>query len=101
MNLVSQDEQRRIWDELYREGLTTRYPWSLVVSTFMNKALFGNLPGKRVLEYGCGPAANMPFFADMRMRAFGFDFSPESIARGADRLKDKGYRVIVAEGDNS
>lgn len=99
MDQDGRDEQRQIWDELYKDGLITRYPWSLVVSTFMKKDVFGSLPGKRVLEYGCGAAANMPFFADMKMRAFGFDFSPASIANGEAFLKANGYHVSVMEGE--
>jgi SAM-dependent methyltransferase len=91
-------EQQEIWDQLYKGGITVRYPWSLVISTFMTRSLFGDLRGKKVLEYGCGTAANLAFFADMRMRAFGFDFSEASIAHGAEALRLRGYDVSVAEG---
>ncbi|HEY0234803.1 MAG TPA: class I SAM-dependent methyltransferase, partial [Afipia sp.] len=89
------NEQQAIWDRLYKSGLAVRYPWSLVVSTFMNRLLFGDLRGKKVLEYGCGDAVNLAFFADLRMRSFGFDFSEASIARGAENLTGRGYNVKI------
>lgn len=53
------------WDDIYKaDQQITLWPWTDLVSAVM-RAFAGDLTGKRVLELGCGPGANIRFFEEM------------------------------------
>ena len=64
----------REWDEIYSAGKQmTRWPWTDLVSAV--KRHVGELDDKHVLELGCGPGANMPFFFQGGADYWGLDAS--------------------------
>lgn len=82
----------REWDEIYAAGKQmTLWPWSDLVSAVKRYCANadGNIDGKHVLELGCGPGANMPFFFQGGADYWGIDASKaalEAIPTGGIRL---------------
>lgn len=87
-----------IWEELYSGGHGGRYPWDCVVSFyFQNRGLFGDSP--RVLEVGCGTAANLWFAAREGATVAGIDGSESAIAIAKKRFAEDGLSGDLRVGD--
>lgn len=66
------------WDDIYASGRQmTRWPWTDLVSSVSKHV--GALDGKHVLELGCGPGANMPFFFQGGADYWGMDASKAAL----------------------
>ena len=67
------------WDEIYKANRhIVTWPWSDIVSDVMNLK-----PDKhtKVLEIGCGPGANIPFFMDIEVDYYTIDGSDTAIKK--------------------
>jgi SAM-dependent methyltransferase len=67
------------WDDTYRSGAhASIWPWSDLVSYVMRYAK-PNKQGYKVLELGCGPGANIPFFTTLNVEYFAIEGSKSAI----------------------
>lgn len=68
------------WEEAYQAGRhLTKWPSTDLVS-FVYRYASPTMGFKRVLEIGCGPGANIPFFLKLGMSYFAMDGSESAVA---------------------
>lgn len=82
------------WDQIYAEGRQmTRWPWSDLVALVKRHA--PDLVGKRVLELGCGPGANIPFFDAEGCEYMGVEAANVAIPPARGRVFRSDFTKIV------
>jgi len=85
------------WDDCYKDNKQMAiWPWSKLVSLVMRYGL-PNKPKFRVLELGCGPGANIPFFLSLNVEYFAIEASPtivEVLKKKFPNLKDN---IVVGD----
>lgn len=79
-------ESRELWDETYT---TATGPELVEVSTFARTVATTLRAGQRVLELGCGPAADSVFFARQGHQVTATDFSLVVLERNRTRYRDE------------
>lgn len=82
------DASDSYWEAKYRQGHQQSYPWDMVVSFLLSTpSLLGKSREEiRVLELGCGTAANLWFAAREGFQVSGIDISQTAIANARDKL---------------
>lgn len=67
------------WEEVYKANQhMAAWPWSDIVAEVM---LLKPTKNTRVLEIGCGPGANIPFFLDIGVEYFCIDGSETAVSK--------------------
>jgi SAM-dependent methyltransferase len=89
-----------IWESVYAEGFSQRWPWDAVVSF-----VFRNAPRDRprntvsIVELGFGSGSNLWFAAHEGFRVAGIDGSATAVAQGKARLAAEGFEGDLRIGD--
>jgi len=69
-----------VWEKIYQEGHTQKYPWDYVVSfVYNNKPKNFKNNDVKILEVGCGTGSNLWFAAREGFDTTGIDFSKKAI----------------------
>ncbi|HXK55008.1 MAG: class I SAM-dependent methyltransferase [Gammaproteobacteria bacterium] len=90
----------RSWEEIYKAGRFQRYPWDSVVS-FVFRYAPRDVPREsvRILEVGCGAAANLWFAAREGFSVTGLEGSKSAISYAKQRFKEDGLTGDLHVGD--
>jgi SAM-dependent methyltransferase len=88
------------WETVYQSSAWGRYPPEEVVR-FVARHFYKAPDRKnvRILEVGCGPAANLWYIAKEGFSAFGLDGSAEAIKKAGQRLAEEGLKADLKQGD--
>jgi methyl halide transferase len=94
----SSERDREEYEQDYVRGDT---PWdSGVPSAELVRVLdAGSLPGKTVLELGCGTGTNSIELARRGYRVTGVDFSSSAAKRAREKVRKSGLPIEIREGD--
>jgi len=71
------------------------WPWSDLVSLVHRYC--HPRPGRRVLEFGCGAGANVPFFRSLNLEYYGIDGSAAIVVRLKERFPEIADRFVRAD----
>jgi SAM-dependent methyltransferase len=89
-----------IWEDVFGRRGWGRYPSEELIRFAAGR--FYSAPDRsavRILEIGCGPGANLWYFAREGFSAVGLDASPTALAQAAERLEAEGLRAELIQGD--
>jgi SAM-dependent methyltransferase len=85
------------WDKLYREGAhLSIWPWSDLVS-YVKRYFHPKSESFRVLELGCGPGANIPFFKYLDAAYYAIEGSPAIVSLLKEKYPE--YAATIVQGD--
>jgi SAM-dependent methyltransferase len=85
------------WDEVYRaSGHLSVWPWSDVVS-YVHRYAKPSAGFSRVLEFGCGPGANIPFFLKLGVHYFAMDGSAAIVDAVKTRYPEIAEQIAVGD----
>jgi SAM-dependent methyltransferase len=85
------------WEKLYAAGeQQSLWPWSSVVSHVFRYTK-PNGPDFRVLELGCGPGANVPFFRSLDVDYRAIDGSESAVNTVLERFPELADKIAVAD----
>lgn len=85
------------WDDQYRANAQMSiWPWSDLVSYVMRYAPPAG-PACKVLELGCGPGANIPFFRSLGVDYYAIEGSDFIVAKLRESLPDYASRIVVGD----
>ncbi|HLG71616.1 MAG TPA: class I SAM-dependent methyltransferase [Chloroflexota bacterium] len=94
--------EREFYDHVQRVDTSARTRWSAAGSAgdeWLARWLARNVPGRRVLDYGCGGGGSTIRIARAGGRVTGIDISPISLARAAAEARREGVEVEFAAMD--
>jgi SAM-dependent methyltransferase len=85
------------WDEVYRESRhLSVWPWSELVS-YVYRYANPEDGYRRVLEFGCGAGANIPFFLKLDVEYFGIEGSPYIVAFLHEKYPKLKHHIFVGD----
>lgn len=88
------------WEEKYQSGHQQRAPWDLAVSfVYRFRPKNQNIQDIRILEVGCGTAANLRFFAKEGFQVSGIDASKTAIEKAKLFFHEDGLTCDLRIGD--
>lgn len=92
----------RVWDGVFSSRPWGKYPGEDLIR-FVARHFYSANPRSdvRILEIGCGPGANLWYFAREGFATFGIDGSAVAVERAVNRLDEEvpGWRGRVTVGD--
>ena len=89
-----------IWEQKYRQGYATRYPWNFVVTfLFTHCPLDKECREIKVLEVGSGSGSNLWCAAREGFAVAGVDASPSAVQYARDRFERDGLVADLQVGD--
>ncbi len=88
------------WDAVYKNQAWGRYPPEEVVR-FVARSFYGSSKRSdiRILEIGCGTAANLWYVAREGFSAFGIDGSAVALEQARQRIQEENIRIDLKQGD--
>src|SRR5258706_7684234 len=88
------------WDNVFTVNRWGRYPpEELVRFVARNFYQASDRSAVRLLEVGCGPAANLWYIAREGFSAYGLDGSAVALEKAKLRLNEEGMQVDLQQGD--
>jgi len=85
------------WDENYRDNKhLTLWPMSALIKYVMRYAKPKG-HGFRVLELGCGPGGNIPFFKSLGVKYYSVEGSPFIVDKIKERFPDLGKNIACGD----
>lgn len=85
------------WETLYGAGKhNTLWPWSSVISHVFRHTK-PTAPDFRVLELGCGPGANIPFFRSINVDYMALEGSQSAVGGVIENFPEMADKIIVAD----
>lgn len=85
------------WEDTYRAGgHNSVWPWSEVVS-FVKRFTKDATHPLSVVELGCGPGANIPFFREIGAEYYAIDGSQSAVDAIVARFPDLAEQVVVGD----
>jgi ubiquinone/menaquinone biosynthesis C-methylase UbiE len=95
---TKQDKEREFHDHAFRKGTRAKVTEFYAVvrgsRAFYENYLAVRCPGKKTLEYGCGPGSYALFLAERGARVTGIDISPVAIEQAREHAKRQNLRAI-------
>lgn len=83
------------WESIYKADLhMVKWPWSDVVSDVM---LLKPTPDLKILEIGCGPGANIPFFLDIGVDYYTIDASEIAVNKVKSTFPSLKHKVACCD----
>lgn len=90
---------KEVWDSVYAKQEWGKYPAECLIR-FIAKKFYNTERDKvKILEVGCGPGANIWYFAREGFQAYGIDISPIAIKKAKERLADEKLSADLLSGD--
>jgi len=84
------------WEQKYRAGHMSIWPWSDLVSYVMRYARPSG-PDYRVLELGCGAGANIPFFKSLGVKYYAIEGSPSIVETLRNKFSELEANIVVGD----
>ncbi len=88
-----------VWDSIYQNQEWGKYPGESLIRFIAKHFYNNNRSQTRLLEVGCGPAANVWYMSREGFDVFGIDGSKIAIEKGKKRLAEENLSATLIVGD--
>ena len=92
----TQTKPKSVWEEFFQDKKSGghRYSDKEFISMEAKEKLFHLDGGKSLLDFGCGAAELLVYYAPKYSQLVGVDFSPSMLEEAGKRIKEKNYKNI-------